>query len=133
MQRVGIICLMILMAAFALIGCRKGSAVQNPQASITTIKPLSQDDVRAAIITACPKTRWVPKDIGKGHIEAAVRVRSHTAVVDIFYTDKTYEIKYKNSVNLTASDGNIHPSYNKWVNTLRHNIDAELAHISARK
>ncbi len=133
MRRVSIVVLVLLMATFALVGCKRGAPVSNPQGSVTTVNNLTQKEVRQAIITACPKTRWVPKDIAPGVIEATVQVRSHTAVVTITYDAKKYDIKYKDSVNLRTQDGNIHPNYNKWVSTLRFNIDRELANISATK
>ncbi len=133
MRKVSIVLLMILMAAFALMGCRKGTPIQNHQASVTTVNDLTEKEVRAAIITACPRYGWAPKDVGPGIVEATLHHRAHTVVVDIHYTPKSYEIKYKSSVNMHTSDGNIHPNYNKWVMNLRRTIDAELASIAARK
>ncbi len=133
MRKLSIIMLMLLVTTFALMGCKKNPPINNPLVGINTSKALTQDEVRLAIITACPRTHWVAKDIKPGEIEATVHVRSHTAVVTISYNAKEYHIKYKSSTNLHAKDGTIHKNYNGWIDNLRRNIDVELAHIANRK
>ncbi len=133
MRQLNILCLMLLVAAFALVGCRQGAPISNPQVSVNQAKTLTQDEVRAAILTACPRTDWVPKEIAPGKIEATLNIRAHSATVTIVYSATSYQIKYKTSHNLRASGGEIHPYYNGWIQNLRENIDIELAATAARK
>ena len=52
--------------------------------------------------------------------------RAHTAVVEIPYSSSTYSIKYRSSVNLKESGGNIHKNYNGWIQNLTRGINAQL-------
>ncbi len=125
--------LALFMLAFALAACSSSQGIRNPQIEIATTKALTQDEVRVAILTACTQTHWVPRDLNYESIEAVLRIRAHTAVINIEYTATDYHIKYKGSTNLQANKGKIHPYYNSWVESLRKKIDAELASIAATK
>jgi len=64
-----------------------------------------------------------------GHIVASLYLREHVAIVDITYTKKAYNIKYKNSQNLSYDGTNIHSNYNGWVQNLSRQIQAQLSGI----
>ena len=133
MRKTTLLLALVLMGALAVIGCRKGVPIENPSAGISVSKSLTQAQVRKAIYAACPMTGWVPHDVSTNTIEAALTVRGkHHIVVDIDYSPNMYTIKHKSTSNMGEKDGNIHPNYNKWVNTLRHNIDRQLA-VEANK
>ncbi len=133
MRRIAILMLLLVMAMPTNVYANAAIGANPIFASVTTVKPLSQSDVRAGILSACSRRGWYPKEIKPGHIEASINVRSHTVLVDITYTAKEFQIKYKNSVNLITSSGKIHRNYNKWVATLRKDIDIELQRISITK
>jgi hypothetical protein len=71
----------------------------------------------------------------KGHLVAKfVKRGKHTLIVDISYTDTTYEIAYKSSDNLkykVGDDGTpqIHNNANKWMRKLHEAIGLQLAGI----
>ena len=67
------------------------------------------------------------KPSGKGRVSGTLLVREHTAMIDVDHDTKTYTIRYRDSVNLNAKDGAIHPNYNSWIQNLDRNIRAELA------
>ncbi len=133
MRKIAILVLLLLVAIPAHVNANPAIGANPVFASVTTIKPLKQADVRAGILSACSRRGWYPKEIKPGLIEASIQVRSHTVVVDIPYTAKEFQIKYKNSVNLITRSGKIHRNYNKWVATLRKDIDLELNRIAITK
>lgn len=129
---------MLLLAVMALcvfsIGCRKGAPIQDITSNTATAAstPLTEQDVRKAILIACSARGWQGKEVSPGLIEARLLVRNkHSIVVDIPYTAAAYSIKYKSSANMeydVKNDGSaaIHPNYNKWVGTLNADINAQL-------
>jgi hypothetical protein len=84
-----------------------------PPHALTSLENLEKAIMRAGI-----QLGWqiVPK--GPGKIEGILNLRSHQAIVDITYDTKMFSIKYKSSVNLDYSNGDIHRNYNGWVQNL---------------
>lgn len=81
-------------------------------------KPLTNDQVKGAIIRAGAGLGWIMKEAGPGKL---------TAEIEIPYSSRAYGIQYKNSTNLDAADGQIHKNYNGWIQNLNKNINAQLA------
>jgi hypothetical protein len=92
---------------------------QSPQAS----------QVRQAILTAGVGLGWKIVDVKPGLLEGTLRLREHTAVVEIPYTTKNYSIVFKSGTNLGEKDGQIHKNYNGWVQNLDRGIGVELARL----
>lgn len=90
-------------------------------------KPLTNDQVKQAIIRAGAGLGWIMKEAGPGKLTANLAVRKHTAQVEIPYSSKSYSITYKDSTNLDAADGQIHKNYNGWIQNLNKNINAQLS------
>ena len=90
-------------------------------------KPLTNDQVKSAIIRAGAGLGWVMKEAGPGKLTANLAVRKHTAQIEIPYSSKSYSINYKDSTNLDAADGQIHKNYNGWIQNLNKNINAQLS------
>ena len=61
-----------------------------------------------------------------GHVLGRLALRTHVAVVDIDYTDRTYSIRYKDSTNLDYNGTTIHRNYNGWIENLDKAIKAQL-------
>ena len=59
-----------------------------------------------------------------GHIEGTLNLRMNTAVVDIFYDDSKFNIKYKDSKNLKHNGDYIHRNYYNWVINLNRSINS---------
>jgi hypothetical protein len=89
-------------------------------------KAVSAEDVRAAIIRAGASLGWQMKEDGPGKLVGTLVLRTHTAVVDIPYSVKTFSIIYKSSINLDAADGQIHKNYNSWVGNLKNGIYTQM-------
>ena len=111
--------------------CSTSQAIHNVSSSPIPIREgasLSLDEVSTAIKNACIYKKWEPEQIRDGLIEAKITVRGHhTAVVDISYDTKSYNITYKESVGLDHKGNKIHRNYNKWVILLDEEISANLA------
>ena len=90
---------------------------------------LSASQVRSAIVTAGTSLGWHVSDAGAGHLVGTLRLRTHTAVVDIPYNASRYSIVYKSSENLEAANGQIHRNYNGWVQRLDNAIRTEISRM----
>lgn len=121
-------CLMFL----ALVGCRGGGQIYNVKdAPITTAtgKETTLDQITKAIVDAGSKLGWTMAVVKPGHIIGTLNIRSHTAIVEIPYTTKTYSILYKDSTNLKydAEKQTIHKNYRGWIQNLDNAIKSRLS------
>ncbi len=89
-------------------------------------KPLTEEQVKGAILRAGATLGWQMREVGPGKVAATINLRKHQADVEIPYSTKTYSILYKSSVNLDAADGQIHKNYNGWIHNLSRDINAQL-------
>ena len=121
-----------LVIAAALGGCVRTASIYNVKeapVSMSSGKKLAAAQVRAAIVTAGTGLGWSIVDAGPGRLEGTLRLREHTAVVDIPYSDRAYSLVYKSSQNLQVSGETIHSNYNGWVQNLDRAIRTELSRI----
>lgn len=85
-------------------------------------QPLTQDAARKAIIYGGMTRRWTAVDDQPGVLSLQASNGNHVVVVDVAYDSRSYEIRYKSSVEMSYQvDGGhvlIHPKYNQWVNDL---------------
>lgn len=89
----------------------------------------SMEDVRTAIMRAGASRGWRMNPQEEGHILATLEVREHMAQVDIHYDETSYDIVYRDSVNLKydEEEGTIHSNYNSWIDNLELDIHNNLA------
>lgn len=87
----------------------------------------SLDDVGKAITRAGVTLGWQMKTVKPGNIVGTLSMRGHTAVVDVTYDTQTYNITYKDSVNLEYNGQHIHKNYNGWIQNLDRDIRAQLS------
>jgi hypothetical protein len=66
------------------------------------------------------------KDETPDMLVGTLMLRSHTAVVEIPYSATSFSIKYRSSINLDQSGGNIHKNYNGWIQNLYKGINTQL-------
>ena len=120
-----------LCAALVLSACTSQPIynVNDAVVSTTSGKSLTPGQVRSAIITAGTSLGWRVVDTGPGHLEGTLRLREHTAVVDIPYSASKFSIVFKRGENLDVREGLIHRNYNGWVSNLERSIRAELSRI----
>ena len=116
---------MALLSTVFLISC-KSTPVYNVENS-STISGVSIEKVKKAIYLAGAGLGWSMSDKGRGKAIGTLHLRSHVAVVDITYDNKTYSINYKDSQNLGYENGNIHSNYNGWIQNLNKAIQVNLS------
>ena len=115
--------------AVALGACASIPILNVNDAQIATGKSLQVNQVRQAIVTAGSALGWKIVDSKPGLLEGTLRLRDHTAVVEIPFTTGKYSIVFKSGVNLNEKDGQIHKNYNGWVQNLEKSINAALASL----
>lgn len=90
-------------------------------------KSLEKNQVRTAIISAGVSLGWQVVEVKPGMLQGTLKLRDHTAVVDIPYSATKYSILFKSGINLGEKDGQIHKNYNGWVQNFDKAIRALLA------
>lgn len=108
----------------AIIGSLAGCARTAPIARINSTVEAghTQVEVKNAILKAGAQRQWIMSEVKSGVIKARQQSSKHKAEVQITYTATGYDIKYDSSLNLKASGGKIHKTYNRWV----HNLDKDI-------
>ena len=121
--------LLVAFAAASLIGCTLNPIYQLKDAPIDTPTGVTRTvpDVEKAIRSAGSLMGWRMQSPRPGVIVAATSWGSHTAMVDITYDTKNYNILYKDSINLNYDGTSIHRNYNRKVEELDRAIRAQLA------
>ena len=115
--------------AFALVGCNTQPILNVNQAAAVNAagKPLTQEQVRGAIVRAGGALGWQMADAGPGKLVGTITLRKHSAVIDIPYSATGYSINYRSSVELNEANGQIHKNYNGWIQNLHRGITAQLS------
>jgi hypothetical protein len=118
----------VIAAAFLLVGCRTAPIhnVKDAPVAVPTGQAATLASVEQAIIRAGNGLGWQMKTEKPGLIVGTLNLRTHTAVVDIPFTEKSYSILYRSSVNLDQQGDNIHSNYNGWVQNLDNAIRRQL-------
>jgi type IV pilus biogenesis protein CpaD/CtpE len=112
-----------------LVGCAAAPIMNVTEAPVVTAsgKPLTNEQVRAAIVRAGSALGWQMKEDGPGMLVGTLQLRTHTAVVAIPYSPRSYSVQYRSSVNLDEKGGTIHKNYNGWIQNLTRGINAQLS------
>jgi hypothetical protein len=123
----------ILLAAAAITfgGCATTQPIYNVQNAPIVPPPgksVTMTDVNNAILRAGSQLGWQMQPVGPGKVSGRLALRTHLAVVDIEHDTKSYSIKYRDSQNLNATDGQIHKNYNGWIQNLDKAIRAQLSY-----
>jgi hypothetical protein len=124
-----ILAIAVAAAAFVFAGCAGTVPIQNVEKSPIVLPPgktANMQQITTAIMRAGTRLGWQMQPGSTGKLSGRLDLRSHTALVDVEHDTKTYSIKYRDSTNLNAKDGNIHKNYNSWVQNLDKAIRAEL-------
>jgi hypothetical protein len=89
-------------------------------------EPISLEQLEVVLRSAAISKGWEVKKIGEKHLEAWIYVRQHMAKVDIYYTEETYSITYKDSEVLMYDGRKIHRNYNNWIMLMNEQIVVRL-------
>lgn len=120
----------LLAVAFVLAGCGRSQPIKNVEnAPVAFNIPVSS--VKQAILESGIDRGWVMTETKPGVIRGELFVRSHMAVIDVTYSNKSYSINYVDSENLMHKGNTIHRNYNRWVNNLDVDIRKKLALLAA--
>jgi len=117
--------LVFLTLAFFLLTAGRTAPIYNVEKADVPAK-LKVETIKKSIIRAGLGLGWEMKADKPGHILGTLHLRSHTAIIDVTYNTKNYNIKYKDSVNLDHSGDVIHANYNNWIRNLDKHIQMEL-------
>jgi len=123
--------LFVAFAAAALAACTlqpiynvKGAPVETPGG-----KPPTLAEVEKAVVRAGTALGWKMQPVRPGVMVGTITLRSHTAIVDVTFDTRTFNITYKDSVDLNYDGGNIHRNYNGWIQNLDKGIRAQLLNL----
>jgi hypothetical protein len=85
-------------------------------------QPLTLESMRKAILYGGMTRRWTAVGEKPGVLSLQASNGGHLVVVEVAYDARTYDIRYKSSVEMEYQDVDgkptIHPKYNQWVNDL---------------
>lgn len=112
-----------------LTGFGAGAPIRDVLSSPIAPNPVAtMENIEKAILRAGMTLGWQVTPKGPGLIEGVLNLRKHQAVVEITYDTKSFNIKYKNSVNLdyVEKDKTIHSNYNGWIQNLEKGIRAQV-------
>ncbi|RXJ79359.1 hypothetical protein [Arcobacter sp. F2176] len=117
----------LFLALFFLAGCRTAS-IYNVNNDPIEVKA-SMDKVYNAIKFAGASKGWIITKVKPGLAMGKLNVRKHQAVVEIPYTEKSFSINYKSSLNLkyNSQTNQIHQNYNGWIQNLENAINLQLS------
>lgn len=126
---------MICCALVTLLGCSGGAQiyqVKDAPVQTATGKEVSLDQVQRAIIESGAKLGWIMALTKPGELQGTLNLRSHTAIVTIPFSTKSYSILYKESTNLKydADKQTIHGNYNGWIQRLDNEIRARMSTLA---
>jgi len=115
----------ILTIIGALAGCARTAPIDRINSTVSAGH--TQVEVKNAILKAGALRQWIMTEVKPGVIKARQQRNNHQAEVQITYTATGYDIKYDSSLNLKASGGKIHKTYNRWVHNLDKDIQVQLS------
>lgn len=110
--------------AAAVTGCARLAPVETVERA-AFVDGGTAEQRREQIRRAAEALGWRTEDTGLGMIRATLVLRAHTAVVDIPFDARGFEIRYLFSINLNHDGSSIHPTYNYWVRNLQRRILVE--------
>ena len=120
----------LVLATLLFAGCTSAPIYNVSNATYTSTEPgVTQQDIARAIETAGRSLGWIMKEKEPGHILGTLHLRTHTAVVDIYYDRTKYSITYKDSTDLDYDGTKIHRNYNGWIQNLSNAIDVQVSNL----
>ena len=123
--------IILLIGTVAIAGCVRTQPIYNVSgarlATAPGIPPRTVDEVAKAIWMAGKKLGWQIDEVRPGELTGTLKLRSHVAVMSIVHDQSTFSIKFKNGTNLLYESDRIHRNYNKWIQKLERQIQAEIA------
>ncbi|MBI3506536.1 MAG: hypothetical protein HY059_16990 [Proteobacteria bacterium] len=91
---------------------------------------LPPEKIENLIILAGQSRGWKFTREGVGHLSAAQDQAKYSAVIDIYFDQKSYRIAYRKSAGFTEKNGMIHEHYNFWIRNLESDINTRFANAT---
>jgi hypothetical protein len=123
---------LVVAAVLALVAGCSSRPVMNVTAEPVVVAPgktATSENVRDAILRAGSSLGWTMRPTAPGVINGSINLRNHSAVIDVEYNTRSYNIVYRSSTNLDANNGQIHKNYNGWIENLNNAIRRELLRV----
>jgi hypothetical protein len=119
----------LLVAAPVLLagGCVNKPILSVQDASVSTSRPVSLEEVGRTIMRAGSGMGLQMKSVKPGLINATHTGSHYSAVMEIRYDTKRYNIAHKDSQGMKYDGNTIHFRYNEWVQRLDKAIRAQLS------
>jgi hypothetical protein len=117
---------LIVLTLLSVAACTSKPLV-TPDRTLPATLHADHEQMKQAILTTLVKRKWSVQRVGPDLVQAEITVRGqYHAEIDIPYTADHYQIKYRDSRELSYKDGKIHKNYNRWVRLLDKGILREL-------
>jgi hypothetical protein len=118
-----------ILIAVSLAACRTAPIYEVTEAEFVGERATSLEQRAVIIERAADELGWIARRMGPGEIAAKKVVRGHVAIVSIHYDLDQFSIQYKRSNGLKYKEGEIHRTYNIWVQTLSSQIQDTAASV----
>lgn len=136
-----VISVVLVIVGMTWTGCARDlyNVKDNPVPSFKN-RSLSQEEVKEAIMRSkgMSRVQYTMHDVEPGLIRCELNFKNkHKAWVDIPYSEKSYSILYKSSLNLrytpatSENAATIHRHYNTWIRDLDQSIQRNLSTVPA--
>src|SRR5262245_11540928 len=120
----------VVVVTLGLVACGTQPVYNVTAAPVVAGKPdPSLEDITKAIVRAGAALGWQMAPTQPGHIAGTLYLRTHVAIVDVNYDQKSYTIKYRDSKNLDYDGTSIHKNYNGWIQNLDKGIRTQLSNL----
>ena len=116
----------VVLLVVLLAGCRTAPVYNVENSPVPASANLTRKQVGNVIEREATKLGWSVERQTPGRMVATLKLRKHTAVVDILYDEKQFSIHYKDSQVLLYDGEKIHRNYNNWIHNLQRRINAGL-------
>jgi len=111
--------------AVAVAGCNT-TRIQNVQDQPISLRA-QQSDVGATIERTLARRGWTVQARREGAVDAYLTGRDYRADITVNYTQTTYSIVNRGSEGLDQRGRRIHENYNRWIQTLNHDLARALS------
>ncbi len=118
----------IICCSLVISGCAK-KVVPLPVSNAVAFN-LTENQVKEAIFSVASQRGYKISNVEPNKIELTLDVRTHKLILNINYTNTSYQISYKDSNNLDYDGRKIHRRYKTWVNNLDSDIQIELSKVA---
>ncbi|MEI6895177.1 MAG: membrane lipoprotein lipid attachment site-containing protein [Colwellia sp.] len=107
--------LFILLSIFTLAACQSTPVYNIEKNQVPA--GLSVEQVEKSIVLGLIQKGWSVKSNANGVILADIKVRTHSATIEIQFDTTQYSINYVDSANLKydSTKNTIHKNYNNWI------------------